>query len=88
MKRRRKQRDNFVQSLFPFLAVLLSTMGALVLLLMLIVNQAQASKMYQEMAQLYAAGDACYTAYSWTLWMIFGVELWFRKNFLKEETTI
>jgi len=43
MKRRRKQRDNFVQSLFPFLAVLLSTMGALVLLLMLIVNQAQAS---------------------------------------------
>lgn len=43
MKRRRKQRDNFVQSLFPFLAVLLSTMGALVLLLMLIVNQAQAT---------------------------------------------
>ncbi len=43
MKRRRKQRDNFVQSLFPFLAVLLSTMGALVLLLMLIVNQAQSS---------------------------------------------
>ena len=43
MRRRRKQRDNFVQSLFPFLAVLLSTMGALVLLLMLIVNQAQAS---------------------------------------------
>lgn len=43
MSRRRKQRDNFVQSLFPFLAVLLSTMGALVLLLMLIVNQAQAS---------------------------------------------
>ncbi len=43
MKRRKKQRDNFVQSLFPFLAVLLSTMGALVLLLMLIVNQAQAT---------------------------------------------
>ena len=43
MKRRRKQRDNFVQSLFPFLAVLLSTMGALVLLMMLIVNQAQAT---------------------------------------------
>ena len=43
MSPRRKQRDNFVQSLFPFLAVLLSTMGALVLLLMLIVNQAQAN---------------------------------------------
>ncbi len=43
MSSRRKQRDNFVQSLFPFLAVLLSTMGALVLLLMLIVNQAQAN---------------------------------------------
>ncbi len=43
MSRPRKQRDSFVQSLFPFLAVLLSTMGALVLLLMLIVNQAQAN---------------------------------------------
>ncbi len=43
MSRQRKQRDSFVQSLFPFLAVLLSTMGALVLLLMLIVNQAQAN---------------------------------------------
>ena len=43
MSPRRKQRDSFVQSLFPFLAVLLSTMGALVLLLMLIVNQAQAT---------------------------------------------
>ncbi len=49
------------------------------------INGAQASKMYQEMAQLYAAGDERYTAYTWTLWMIFGVELWFRKVFLKEE---
>ncbi len=49
------------------------------------INQAEASRLYQEMLQLYATGDTRYTAYSWTLWMIFGVELWFRKVFLKEE---
>ncbi len=40
---RTRKRDNYSPSLFPFLAVLLCTMGALVLLLMLIVSQAQAS---------------------------------------------
>lgn len=39
----RRQRDALAPSLFPFLAVLLCTMGALVLILMLIVSAAQAS---------------------------------------------
>ena len=49
------------------------------------INAAQASKIYQESAQLYALGDDRYKNYTWTLWMIFGVELWFRNVFLKEE---
>lgn len=39
----RRQRDSIAPSLFPFLAVLLCTMGALVLILMLVVASAQAS---------------------------------------------
>ena len=38
----RRQRDSIAPSLFPFLAVLLCTMGSLVLILMLIVATAQA----------------------------------------------
>lgn len=40
---RERKRDNSTPSLFPFLAVLLCTMGALVLLLVLIVSRAQAT---------------------------------------------
>ncbi len=43
MSRSGRQRDDVSPSLFPFLAVLLCTMGALVLILMLIVSGAQAS---------------------------------------------
>lgn len=43
MTRLRRNRDAVAPSLFPFLAVLLCTMGALVLILMLIVSGAQAS---------------------------------------------
>ncbi len=39
----RRQRDSIAPSLFPFLAVLLCTMGSLVLILMLVVSGAQAS---------------------------------------------
>ncbi len=49
------------------------------------INAAQASKIYRESAQLYAVDDDGYMNYTWTLWMIFGVELWFRKTFIKEE---
>lgn len=43
MSRTSRQRDSLTPSLFPFLAVLLCTMGALVLILMLVVSGAQAS---------------------------------------------
>ncbi len=43
MSRSSRQRDALTPSLFPFLAVLLCTMGALVLILMLVVSGAQAS---------------------------------------------
>ena len=43
MSRATRQRDAVAPSLFPFLAVLLCTMGALVLILMLVVSGAQAS---------------------------------------------
>ena len=43
MSRSSRQRDSLTPSLFPFLAVLLCTMGALVLILMLVVSGAQAS---------------------------------------------
>lgn len=38
-----KRSESFAQSLFPFLAVLLCTMGALVLMLMLLISHAQSS---------------------------------------------
>lgn len=43
MSRASRQRDSLSPSLFPFLAVLLCTMGALVLILLLVVSGAQAS---------------------------------------------
>ncbi|MCA9183617.1 MAG: hypothetical protein KDA51_19280, partial [Planctomycetales bacterium] len=43
MSRASRQRDSLAPSLFPFLAVLLCTMGALVLILMLVVSAAHAS---------------------------------------------
>ncbi|MEO8271559.1 MAG: hypothetical protein ABI557_17680, partial [Aureliella sp.] len=43
MSRASRQRDSLAPSLFPFLAVLLCTMGALVLILMLVVSGAHAS---------------------------------------------
>lgn len=49
------------------------------------INAAQALRIYQESAKFYAVGDDRYMNYTWTLWMVFGVELWFRKVFLKEE---
>jgi hypothetical protein len=48
MNRGKRQRDTLAPSLFPFLAVLLCTMGALVLILMLIVSGAQTTKQQAE----------------------------------------
>ncbi len=50
MSAARRKREQLAPSLFPFLAVLLCTMGALVLLLMLIVSDAQVTA--QEVAQV------------------------------------
>jgi hypothetical protein len=36
------------------------------------------------MAGLYAAGDQGYTQHVWPLWMIFGIELWFKTLFVDE----
>ena len=52
------------------------------------VNKAQAQKLYRQMMHLHAAGDESYTEYSWTLWMIFGIELWFRKIFINPAFTL
>jgi len=49
------------------------------------VDGAWVRRMYQQMAQLYALGDGGYTRHVWPLWMIFGIELWFKTLFLKQE---
>lgn len=54
----RRTRDNIAPTLFPFLAVLLCTMGALVLILMLIVAGAQASTKEAEKANVERAEEA------------------------------
>ncbi len=49
------------------------------------VNGGSVRKMYRQMAQLYARGDQGYITHVWPLWMIFGVELWFKTIFMKSE---
>ena len=39
-------------------------------------------KMYRHMATSFAQGGEDYTTYMWSLWMIFGIELWFKTVFL------
>jgi asparagine synthase (glutamine-hydrolysing) len=48
------------------------------------VDGARVKRMYQQMAGLYAAGDQGYTKHVWPLWMIFGIELWFKTLFVDE----
>ena len=63
------------ESLFDSLAI--ASMGW--------VNRACVRQMYQQMDRLYAAGDEHYTQHLWPLWMIFGIELWFRAHFLNRD---
>ena len=42
-------------------------------------------RMYQQMTQLYARGDEGYARHVWPLWMVFGIELWFKTVFLDKE---
>lgn len=39
-------------------------------------------RMYRHMATSFAQGGEDYTTYMWPLWMIFGIELWFKAVFL------
>ena len=52
------------------------------------VNKSQAQSFYRQMMHLHATGDESYTEYSWTLWMIIGIDLWFRKVFINPEFTL
>jgi hypothetical protein len=35
------------------------------------------------MAQAYAQGDSTYITHTWPLWMVLGIELWFKAIFLQ-----
>ena len=46
------------------------------------VNRACVRQMYQQMERFYSEGDEHYSQHVWTLWMIFGIDLWFKSQFL------
>ena len=43
-------------------------------------------EMYRGMMQLYARGDERYIKHVWPLWMVFGIELWFKTVFVNKQT--
>ena len=45
------------------------------------VDEEKVRSVYKQMASLYNMGDQGYTRYMWTLWMVFGMELWIRTVF-------
>lgn len=44
----------------------------------------KAQKIYRRMMKLYFSGNRDYAEFTWVLWMVFGIEIWFRTVFLKE----
>jgi len=46
------------------------------------VDRERVSLMYRHMATRYVRGDGDYSTYMWPLWMIFGIELWFKSVFV------
>jgi asparagine synthase (glutamine-hydrolysing) len=46
------------------------------------VDRERVRAMYRHMATCFARGDDDYTTYMWPLWMIFGIELWFKTVFV------
>ena len=46
------------------------------------VDRERVRTMYRHMATRFAQGGEDYTTYMWPLWMIFGIELWFKTVFL------
>jgi asparagine synthase (glutamine-hydrolysing) len=49
------------------------------------VSGATARSNYQRMMNLYRAGDARYAGHVWPIWMIFGIETWYRTVFLARD---
>lgn len=50
------------------------------------IDGAQVLGMYRQMVKLYAHADARYLKYVWPLWMVFGIELWFKAIFMNRAT--
>lgn len=46
------------------------------------VDRERVRQMYRHMVTHFAKGDDDYTTYMWPLWMIFGIELWYKTVFL------
>ncbi len=59
--------------------------GSLAIASMGWVDGACVRQMYQQMERLYGEGDKHYTQHVWPLWMIFGIELWFRSHYLNRD---
>jgi len=49
------------------------------------VDGAELVKMYRQMMLLFAQGDERYCELVWPLWMVFGIELWYKTVFLNGE---
>jgi asparagine synthase (glutamine-hydrolysing) len=49
------------------------------------VSAAGARTKYRKMLQLYRAGDEGYAEHVWPVWMIFGIEIWYRTVFLERD---
>lgn len=48
------------------------------------VDRERVRTMYRHMATRFAQGDEDYTTYMWPLWMIFGIDLWFKTVFVSD----
>jgi hypothetical protein len=49
------------------------------------VNRRRVSRLYQEMVQSYKRSNGRLIPHTWKLWMICGIELWFKAVFLGAE---
>jgi hypothetical protein len=46
----------------------------------------QVRSMYSKMARLFTTQDAAYRLRAWDIWMIMGIELWYREVFLDQKS--
>ncbi len=49
------------------------------------VESGRVREIYRRMTQLYAEDDLGYISHIWSLWMVLGIDLWFRAIFLSDE---